>query len=106
MNKLSLKSLGDWNGIGTWRGFDSIELCLGVNALALVLNVECWKLGCLEWWWLLGIYSPQPSHSRWGGCCRWAHWTVQCATGHYPVRQPHHPTIRVLELVTVGGFVF
>jgi hypothetical protein len=20
-NKLSLKSLGDWNGIGTWRGF-------------------------------------------------------------------------------------
>jgi hypothetical protein len=46
--------------------FDSIELCLGVNALALVLNVKCWKLGCLEWWWLGGIYSPQPPHSRWG----------------------------------------
>jgi hypothetical protein len=39
-----------------------------VNALALVLNVKCWKLGCLEWWWLGGggIYSPQPPHSRWG----------------------------------------
>jgi hypothetical protein len=30
-----------------------------------------------------------------------AHWTVRCATGHCPVRQPRHPTIRVrsLELV-------
>jgi hypothetical protein len=65
-NKLSLKSLGDCKGFGTWRGFDSIELCLGVNALALVLNVKCWKLGCLEWWWLGGIYSPQPPYSRWG----------------------------------------
>jgi hypothetical protein len=48
-NKLSLKSLGDWSGFGTWRGFDSIELCLGVNALALVLNVKCWKT------WMLGV---------------------------------------------------
>jgi hypothetical protein len=23
-----------------------------------------------------------------------------------PVRQPRHPTVRVLEFVTVGGFVF
>jgi hypothetical protein len=29
------------------------------------------------------------------GCCRWR-------TGHCPVRQPHHPTVRVLELLTVG----
>jgi hypothetical protein len=43
-------------------------LCLELNALALVLNVEWWKLGCLEWWWLGGIYSPQPPQSRWGGC--------------------------------------
>jgi hypothetical protein len=64
--KHSLKSLSGWNEFEAWRGFDSIELCLGVNALALVLNVKCWKLGCLEWWWLGGIYSPQPPHSRWG----------------------------------------
>ena len=50
-NKLSLKSLGDWNVIGTWRGFDSIELCLVLIALALVLNEMSEKLGCLEWWW-------------------------------------------------------
>jgi hypothetical protein len=53
--KLSLKSLSGWSGIGTWRGFDSFDLCLGANALALVLNVKCWKLGCLEWWWL-GVF--------------------------------------------------
>jgi hypothetical protein len=35
-------------------------MCLGVNALALVLNENFRKLGCLELWWLRGIYSPQP----------------------------------------------
>jgi hypothetical protein len=33
--------------------------------------------------------------------CRWAHRTVRCATGHCPVRQPCHPTIRVLKILTV-----
>jgi hypothetical protein len=38
------------------------------------------------------------------GCCRRAHRTVRCTTGHCPVRQPCHPTIRVrpLELLTCG----
>jgi hypothetical protein len=35
-------------------------MCLGVNALALVLNENFKKLGRLELWWLGGIYSPQP----------------------------------------------
>jgi hypothetical protein len=30
----------------------SFELCLGLNALALVLNENFRKLGCLELWWL------------------------------------------------------
>jgi hypothetical protein len=37
-----------------------------VNALALVLNENFRRLGCLELWWLGGIYSPQPPRSRWG----------------------------------------
>jgi hypothetical protein len=41
-------------------------MCLGLNALALVLNENFKKLGCLELWWLGGIYSPQPPSSRWG----------------------------------------
>jgi hypothetical protein len=40
-------------------------MCLGVNALALVLNENFRKLGCLELWWLGGIYSPQPPSGRW-----------------------------------------
>jgi hypothetical protein len=97
-NKLSLKSLSGWSGLGTWRGFDSFDLCLGVNALALVLNENLGKLGCLEWWWLGGIYSPQPPNNRWGRL-------LSMGAPDSPVRQPRHPTIRVLELLTVGGFV-
>jgi hypothetical protein len=52
----------------TWRGFDSFELCLVLIALALVLNEMSEKLGCLEWWWLGGIYSPNHQTNRWGGC--------------------------------------
>jgi hypothetical protein len=34
-----------------------------------------------------------------------AHRTVRCATGHCPVRQPRHPTVRVrpLELLSSGS---
>jgi hypothetical protein len=63
-NKHSLKSLGGWNEFGAWRGFDFLILCLRVNALALVLNENFRRLGCLELRWLGGIYSPQPPTSR------------------------------------------
>jgi hypothetical protein len=61
-------------------------------------------LGCLEEWWLGGIYSPNHQNGRWEGCYRMAHRTVRCATEHCPVRQPHQPTVRVrpLELLTCG----
>jgi hypothetical protein len=79
-------------------------------ALALVLNEMSEKLGWLEWWWLGGIYSPQPPHSRWVGCLSMGapdspvrHRTVRCAIGHYLVRQPRHPTVRVLTVSTVGA---
>jgi hypothetical protein len=74
-NKLSLKSLSGWSGFGTRRGFDSFDLCLGVNALALVLNENLGRLGCLEWWWL--------------------GWLLSMGAPDSPVRQPRHPTVRV-----------
>jgi hypothetical protein len=39
-----------------------------------------------------------------GGCCRMAHRTVRCATGHYPVRKPRHQAVGFwpLELLTTG----
>jgi hypothetical protein len=46
-----------WSGFGTWRGFDSIELCLVLIALALVLNEMSEKLGCMEWWGGVGCFK-------------------------------------------------
>jgi hypothetical protein len=40
-------------------------MCLGVNVIALVLNVNFRKLGCHWRRWLRGIYSLQPLPSRW-----------------------------------------
>jgi hypothetical protein len=45
-----------------------LNLCLVLIALALVLNVKSEKLGCLEVWWLGGIYSPTHQNIYWGGC--------------------------------------
>jgi hypothetical protein len=43
-------------------------------------------LGCLEWWWLGGIYSPNHQNSRWRGLLLMgAPDTVRC-TSH--VTQP------------------
>jgi hypothetical protein len=33
-------------------------MCLGVNDIALVLNVKFRKLGCLEWRWLGVFIAP------------------------------------------------
>jgi hypothetical protein len=81
---------------GTWRGFDSFDLCLVLIALALVLNEMSEKLGCFEWWWLGGIYSPNHQTNRWGGC-------LSMGAPNSPVRQPRHPTVRVLTVSTIGA---
>jgi hypothetical protein len=78
-------------------------LCLGVKSRALVLNAMCWKLGCLEWWWLGVFIAPTTKTVVGEGYYRWAHRTVRCATGHCPVHQPRHPTIRVLTVSTDGA---
>ena len=88
---------------GTWRDFDSIYLCLVLNALALVLNVLAENLDALKsggW----GVFiAPTTKVVVGEGCCRRAHRTVRCATGHCPVRQPRHPTVRVWAQTTVGA---
>ena len=76
----------------------SLDLCLGVESIALVLNAMCGMLGWLEWWWLGGIYIPQPPIGRWGRL-------LSMGVPDSPVRQPRHPTVRVWELLTIGGFV-
>jgi hypothetical protein len=79
-------------------------LCLGVKSKALVLNAMAENLDALKcggW----GVFIAPTTKVAVGElCCRWAHRTIRCATGHYPVRQPRHPTVRVrpLELLTAG----
>jgi hypothetical protein len=85
---------------------------------ALIFGNVCWSectSSCIEWelqkTWMLGvvvvggIYSPQPPHNRWG-------WLLSMGAPDSPVCHrtlsgvpPHHPTVRVLEQLTVGGFV-
>jgi hypothetical protein len=61
--------------------------------------IECvgWKLGCLEVWWLGGIYSPNHQSGRWGRL-------LSKGAPDSPVHQPRHPTVgvRPLELWQVG----
>jgi hypothetical protein len=58
----------------------SFELCIGVNARALVLNMMLRNLGCLEWWWL-GVFIALNHQTTVGaGSCRWVHRTVRCAS--------------------------
>jgi hypothetical protein len=100
-NKHSLKSLGGWNEFGTWRCFDSFELCLEVNALALVLNENFRRLGPLELWWLGGIYSPQPPTSHWGRLLSMGAPDSSMRHRTLSGAPPRHPTVRVLEQLTV-----
>jgi hypothetical protein len=60
-------------------------------------------LGWLEWRWLSGIYSPHPPKQPLGRLLSMGTPNSPMATGHCPVRQPRHPTVRVLTQSTVGA---
>jgi hypothetical protein len=63
-------------------------------------NLDAWSGG--GW----GVFiAPTTKPTVGEAVCRWAHRTVWCATGHCLVRQPHHPTIRVLMVSTVGALI-
>jgi hypothetical protein len=73
-----------------------LNLCLVLIALALVLNVESEKLGCLSCggWEVFIAPTTKTTVGR---------VTVDGRTGHCPVRQPRHPTVRVLTVSTIGA---
>jgi hypothetical protein len=80
MTKLSLLVTNALSGIGTWRDFDSLYLCLVLNALALVLNVLAENLDALKCWWLGVFIAPTTKVAIEEGCCRRTHQTVRCAS--------------------------
>jgi hypothetical protein len=51
------------------------------------MRIDGWKLGCIEVWWLGGIYSPNHQNGRWWGLLSYGapdspvrHRTVRCAS--------------------------
>jgi hypothetical protein len=80
-------------------------LCLGVKYRALVLNTMAENIDAFKWWWLGVFIAPTTKPIVGVGLLSMGapdspvrHRTVQCATGHCPVRQPRHPTVRVRPL--------
>jgi hypothetical protein len=71
-------------------------LYLGVKYRALVLNAMAEKLGCLEWWWLGVFIAPTTKPTVGVGL-------LSMGAPDSPVRQPRHPTVRVLTVSTVGA---
>jgi hypothetical protein len=73
-------------------------LCLGVKSRALVLNAMAENLDALNGGGWGGIYSPNHQNSHWGGL-------LSMGAPDSPVRQPRHPTVRVLTVSTVGAMI-
>jgi hypothetical protein len=102
---LSLSLVTNLVGVIPDSGEDLISLFMScIECYSSCMRFEGWKLGCNEWWWLGVFIAPTTKRTVGGGSCRMAHQTVWCATGHCPVRQPRHLTVRVrpLELLTSG----
>jgi hypothetical protein len=89
---------------GTWRGFDLL-FCVLEWSLELLYWMQ-WLKTWMPWSVVVGgvFIAPTTKMAVGEAVCRWAHLTVRCATGHCPVRQPRHPTVRVrpLELWQLG----
>jgi hypothetical protein len=75
-----------------------------IECYSSYMGLECWRLGCIEVWWLGVFIAPTTKRIVGEGFCRMAHRIVRCATGHYPVRQPRHQAVGFwpLELWQVG----
>jgi hypothetical protein len=96
--KLSLLVTIALSGIGTWRDFDSLYLCLVLNALALVLNVLAENLDALKCWWLGGIYSPNHPSGHWGRLL--SNGAPDCPVRHRILSSAPPDTVRCASHVT------
>jgi hypothetical protein len=103
--RISLSLVTIWLELFLDLGEDLISLVVScIECYSSCMRCEGWKLGCHEWW-VVGIFiAPTTKGVVGGGCCRMAHRTVRCATGHCLVRQPRHPVVGFwpLELLTAG----
>jgi hypothetical protein len=84
--QLSLSLVTIWLEWSLDLGEDLIScLCLVLNAIALVWGMNAENLDAMNGGWLGVFIASITKGAVVGGCCRMAHRTVRCATGHYPV---------------------
>jgi hypothetical protein len=69
------------SGIGTWKGFNSIYLCLVIECTSSYIDYVGWKTW-MPWSVVVGgIYSPNHQSGRWGRLLsKGASDTVRCAS--------------------------
>jgi hypothetical protein len=87
----------------TWERIWSL-VCFLEWSLELLYWMQ-WLKNWMPWSVVVGVFiAPTTKMAVGEAGCRWAHRTDRCATRHCPVRQPHHPTVRVrpLELWQLG----
>jgi hypothetical protein len=102
---ITLSLVTIWLELSLDLGEDFIScLCLVLNAIALVRCMKSVNLDAMNGGWLGVFIAPTTKRAVGEGCCRMAHRTVRCATGHCPMRQPRHPAVGFwpLELLTSG----
>jgi hypothetical protein len=102
---LSLSLVTIWLECSLDLGEDLISLYVSwMKYIALVWGVKAENLDAMNGGWLGVFIAPTTKRAVGGGCCRMAHRTVRCATGHCLVRQPRHPVVGFwpLELLTAG----
>jgi hypothetical protein len=77
---------------------------VGRACICQLYDLEC-CLGSHPLKWPVGVVFIATNHLVAVGedFCWWSHRTVRYATRHCPVRQPRHPTVRVLMVLTVGA---
>jgi ABC-type branched-subunit amino acid transport system permease subunit len=98
--KLSLLVTIALSGIGTWRDFDSLYLCLVLNALALVLNVLAENLDALKCGGRGVFIAPTTKVAVGELCCRRTHRTLSGALAMSPNRWGS--TVRALTSGATG----
>jgi hypothetical protein len=95
---LSLSLVTIWLEWSLDLGEDLISLVVSLNEFySSCMRFDGWKLGCIEVWWLGGIYSPNHQKNRWWGL-------LSYGAPDSPVRQPRHQAVGFwpLELLSTG----
>jgi hypothetical protein len=91
---MSLSLVTNFFGVIPDLGEDLISLVVSLNEVySSCMRFVAKNLDAMNGGWLGVFIAPTTKVTVGEGFCRMVHRTVQCATGHCPVRQPRHPAV-------------